>query len=152
MKKILVLICLIVLSGCSEEENSIVYYNYIRFKNDSGHNIKIITDNTESGVTYLDIQLPTSNNSEYIKHTLYNNLFYGMHGYENRIKIIFTDNDKGYICGDYPDNSGLCFTTKGSPLRNENTNDFILDKQEGTSSYYTYVITQEDYENAHVLP
>ena len=75
-----------------------------------------------------------------------------MHGYENRIKIIFTDNDKGYICGDYPDNSGLCFTTKGSPLRNENTNDFILDKQEGTSTYYTYVITQEDYENAHVLP
>jgi len=153
MKKLLILISLICLTGCyPEDDNRTTYYNYIRFTNNSSNNLKIIMDDTESSVIYYDTEVTSNTSTEYIEQILYSDSFYGIHGNENRIKIIFTDTNKGYICGDNPDSSGYCFTTKGSPLRTENINDFIFDKQEGTSRYYTFEITQEDYENAHELP
>lgn len=153
MKQIVLLFCLFSLFSCVEENEPKTYYHFIRLKNASNNVFKIVIEDTETNHKYLDRELQPNEITDYYQHYLSHDTFLGFAPFGNSINIRFTDNNKGYICGDYPDNSGLCFTTKGSPIRNPNESDFILDAQEHDNiKYYTYEITQEDYENAHVLP
>ncbi len=61
-------------------------------------------------------------------------------------KIVFLDNNKGYICG-IDEVNDFCFQNKVSIANATSERDFTFEKD----TYY-YDITQEDYENAHVLP
>lgn len=154
MKKIALFFCLFSLFGCVEENEPYSYYKFIRFKNTSDKVLDITFEDTTINHIYFTERLNPNQSTDYYQHySLERDYFNGFGTLGDKITVKFTNGNLGYICGDYPDSSGLCFTTKGSPLRNPNESDFILDKQERDNvKYYTYEITQEDYENAHVLP
>jgi len=153
MKKIALFFCLFSLLGCVEENEPVAYYNFIRFKNTSDKILDITFEDTTINHIYFTERLNSNESTNYYQHySLESDYFNGFGALGDKIIVKFINENLGYICGDYSNNSGLCFTTKGSPIRNPNESDFILDNQEYTSSYYTYEITQEDYENAHVLP
>ncbi len=154
MKNILILFSLLfIYTSCIKEDEPITYYHFIRLKNVSNKVFKIVIEDTETNHKYLDRELQPNESTDYYQHYLSSDTFLGFAPFGDRIYLRFIDNNKGYICGDYPDNSGFCFTSKNSPIRNPNESDFILDKKENNNTkYYTYEITQQDYENAHVLP
>lgn len=154
IKKILIFVCLIAFSSCIKEDEAYTYYKYVRIKNTSSKSFKIVIEDNDTGYKYIDSELLPNESTNYYQQSSLSNSFNGFSFFIGcNLEIIFNDNNKGYICGDYPDNSGLCFNTKGSPFNNPNENEFVLDKQERDNvKYYTYEITQEDYENAHILP
>ncbi len=154
MKKIIALLSFLLLISCIKEEESYTYYKYVRIKNTSDKVFKIIIEDIESSHRYLDRELKPNESTEYYQQSSLSNDFSGFSYFiGSTLKIIFNVNSKGYICGDYPDNSGLCFITKGAPFGNANENEFVLEEKISDNvKYYTYNISQEDYENAHVLP
>ncbi len=154
MKKIIASLSLLLLISCIKEEESYTYYKYVRIKNTSDKVFKIVIEDLESSHSYMDIELKPNESTEYYQQSSLSNDFSGFSFFTgSKLKITFNTNSKGYICGDHPDNSGLCFITKGAPFGNPNENDFVIDKKVSDNvKYYTYNISQEDYENAHMLP
>ena len=154
MKKIITLLSFVLLISCIEEDESYTYYKYFRVKNTSDKLFRIVIRDIESSYKYLDRELKPNESTDYYQQSSLSNDFSGFSYFiGSTLTILFNDNGTGYVCRDYPDNSGLCFTTKGAPFGNANESDFILDKKERENvKYYTFEITAADYENAHVLP
>ena len=154
MKKIITLLSFVLLISCIEEDEPYTYYNHIRFTNTSNSALYITfislgTSEASSFTTRLNIGESTM----YYTHYSSKDDFNGFAAAGDKIIIEFLNSNKGYICGNYPDDSGYCFVTKGSPIRSPNESDFILDKKKRDNiKYYTFEITAADYENAHVLP
>lgn len=151
MKKLLIFIFLIILSSCSEEEPT-TYYSSFRIKNSTAHTFKLTIDNSTTANVYFDKELVANESTNYFEFAKHNGEYWGFISFGDQMKIVFLDNNKGYFCNGSSEGLTYCFSSKSSPIGIYNPNDFIFEKKEGNIEYYTYEITQEDYENAHVLP
>lgn len=150
-KKILILICLVTLSSCSEEEQT-TYYSSFRIKNSTTHTFKLTINNSTTNNVYFDDELTDNASTNYFEFAKKNDEYWGFNSLGDQMKIVFLDNNKGYFCNGSSEDVTYCFFSKSSPIGVYNPNDFVFDKKEGNIEYYTFEITQEDYENAHVLP
>ena len=146
---IFLLITVIAFSSCNVEEEN---YSYrVNFKNtsDKPFYLLVLGDTLNHSIpnndTLINSILDPGESSKYFS---YSSRFFKGFKYElTYIKIKYLNENKGYICvkqDQLPNN--LCFTTKNSPLYTIKE-DFSSNDQRD----FSYDITQEDYENAHVL-
>lgn len=144
MKKLLILFCTVVLTACSTEEKE--YKQESAFRNTSDYPVHLLVigniENLNKNDTLINAVLAKGESS--VVFSYYNKSFIGFIHF-NYIRIQFLNNNKGYICS-FDENKNLCFTKRISPLL-ATSSEFVLE-----SGIYHYEITQEDYENAHVLP
>src|SRR5690606_641981 len=140
---VILLIIAISFSSCSTEEN--VYTIKKRIKNTSNQSLELLLIGYSNDTIVNQILLPQSSTPEFSYTSNINDIM-GWGDVASKLNVRFLNNNTGYECN--VENTGnMCFTTKGSPFDSRNPQDYILD-----DNIYTYEITQEDYENAHVLP
>ena len=144
MKSILIIFSALFFCSCSIEEKQ--YSRQKCIKNISTHSLEltILGYSLNDTVTHQVLN-PEESTIEYTQVGSINEIM-GFGDIGSKIIIRFLDNNKGYIC-DSEHTGNLCFISKGSPFDTRNPEDYNIQ-----NNLYTYNITQEDYENAHVLP
>lgn len=141
MKNIIFLIftsCLFI--SCTDVEYDEIYT--ISFKNTSEHTLQIDISYFEQMSSPITLQ-PGESTEDY-GHPIINDEFLGFFT-KDQIIIKF-ENQKGYLCTKNG-TSNLCFVNKESPFSEIGIGAYIKIDE----NHYIYEITQEDYENAHVL-
>lgn len=155
MKKILLaFVGMSLVFSCSTEEKQDSYTTAIRNTSNKSLHILILGNeenrNTPVHDTLVNIILNPGEIT--FKNTYVTSGFSGFHNGTYSIdiyysKISFLNNNKGYICDENSTSNVLCFQNKISLNKAYYKQDFNLENE-----VYYYDITQEDYENAHVLP
>lgn len=145
---IFLLITVIAFSSCNVEQDQYLYK--VNFKNTSNtpFHLLVLGDTLNrsepANDTLINVLL---NKGEISPYFSYKSHFFEGFKYElTYVKVQFTNENKGYVCTKSTLSSDLCFMTKSSPIYS--TGEVFI----GNDKVYSYEITQEDYENAHVLP
>src|SRR5690606_5898355 len=135
------------------EERSYSYTTAIRNTSDKPFHILILGNGENRNTPVYDTLVNTTLNSGEIafKNSYISPSFSGMHNGTYSIdiyysKIVFTDTHKGYIC-EKDSLNNFCFQNKVSLTEAYYEKDFTFE-----NGVYYYDITQDDYENAHILP
>ena len=146
MKKLISLLTLCVfILACSTEEK--VTLQKVAFRNTSNQSLRLFVLVNQINISHQDTLISTilepNANSEIFSY--YSNYPKGFDQDLSSIQIIF-NNNKGYKCSVFTtEATNYCFSSKASPL---DKNSVIYNYENGI---YFFDITQEDYENAHVL-
>lgn len=141
MKPLFFLLCILICSCTDTSERPLKNFK-TQVKNDS--------------MVSLTIKGYNSNNQETINESLEPNelgvnceglleVFIGMTCETDSIVFRFS-NSRGYICSLRQSNQNYCFGDKHPFVGNETYYNFLGDNT------YEFIITQQDFENAHVLP
>ncbi len=148
IKKLIYLVCFSFFLSCNVEEKQ--YWYEVNFKNTSNmpFHLLVLGDTSNSAIpandTLINVVLNKGETSPSFSY--YSSFFVGFKYHLTYVKIQFINENKGYICTKSTPSSDLCFTTKFSPIYAPSVT------FKGNDKTYSYEITQEDYENAHVLP
>ena len=145
---LLLITAIFLLYSCNTEEPTQQYTTAIRNTSNKPLHILILGDSIGRNTPVYDTLVNTTLNSNEIafKKSYRSSGFNGMKVIMYYVKVTFLDNNKGYICEKDSVNN-LCFENKVSLTEVYYEKDFTFE-----NGVYYYDITQEDYENAHVLP
>ncbi len=148
IKKLIYLVCFSFFLSCNVEEKQ--YWYEVNFKNTSNMPFHLLvlgdTLNRSESANDTLINAVLNKGETSPSFSYYSHSFKGFKDQLTYIRIEFINENRGYICsksmfGD------LCFITKINPIY-----DPAGKAYKGNDKTYSYEITQEDYENAHVLP
>ena len=148
MKKLLSILSILIFISCSVEEPTQHYTTAIRNTSNKPLHILVLGDSIGRNTPVYDTLVNTTINSDEIafRRSYRFPVFQGMRADMYYVKVTFLDNQKGYICEKDSVNN-LCFQDKVALTEIYYEKDFTFE-----NGIYYYDITQEDYENAHVLP
>lgn len=145
---LLLIAAIFLMYGCNSEEPTQHYTTAIRNTSNKPLHILVLGDSIGRNTPVYDTLVNTTLNSNEIvlKKSYRFSGFNEMNAILYYVKVSFLDNNKGYICEKDSVNN-LCFQNKVALTEIYYEKDFTFE-----NGIYYYDITQEDYENAHVLP
>lgn len=147
MKTLITILTVLTFISCTDRNERPFQTRASRFKNTANQDLEIKGYNSQNVLVFEDLLANNQISEECIAHS---ELFLGIACKIDSIVFKFSNN-KGYICAARITNTTpeLCFPNNKSPLGHDPFNPSFINLG---NNIYEFEVTQDDFDNAFVLP